>query len=224
MPGLERETVLHHGLDRVAVQRSGKFLGMRFLALDHRHRHHVLGDLGINIEHPQHFFLSLFVSGVRGVAFLPQELGGPQEHAGPQLPANDVGPLIDQHGKIPPALNPLGEEMPDDGLRGRPDHVGLFELLAAGNRDHRQLGRKSFHVLGFLLQETLRDQQREIHVLVAGGLETVVELALQQLPDGIAVGFDDHAAFDDFGRFRQVALKNHVLIPGREIGAAKCDR
>ena len=55
-------------------------------------------------------------------------------------------------------------------------------------------------------------------------LKRVVQLALQHLPDGVAVGLDDHAAFDDFRRFRHVALKNHVLIPGREIGAAKSDR
>ena len=63
-----------------------------------------------------------------------------------------------------------------------PDHVRLFQLLAAGDGDHRQFGREAFHVLGFFLQKALRNQQREVDVLVAGGLEAVVELALQQLP------------------------------------------
>jgi hypothetical protein len=58
---------------------------------------------------------------------------------------------------------------------------------------------------------------------VAGGLEAYIQLVLQQLPDGVAVGLDDHAALDDFSRFGEVALKNHVLIPGREIVAARCD-
>ena len=35
------------------------------------------------------------LGGVGGVALLPQELGGPQEQPGPQLPAHDVGPLVD---------------------------------------------------------------------------------------------------------------------------------
>jgi hypothetical protein len=41
--------------------------------------------------------------------------------------------------------------MPDDGLRGGPDHIGLLELLTAGDGDHGQFGRKAFDVLGFLL-------------------------------------------------------------------------
>ena len=117
----------------------------------------------------------------------------------------DVGPLIYQHGQIAPALNPLAEEVADDGFRGRPDHVGLFECLASGDGDHGQLRREAFDVLGFFLQEALRNQQREVHVLMAGGLEAVVELALQCFPDGLAVGLDDHAAFDDFSGFGHVA-------------------
>ena len=105
---------------------------------------------------------------MRGVAFLPQEFGGAQEHARAQLPADDVGPLVHQHGQIAPALNPLGEEVADDGFRRGPDDVGLFERLAAGDGDHGQLRREAFHVLGFFLQETLRNQQREVHVLMPG--------------------------------------------------------
>ena len=37
-------------------------------------------------------------------------------------------------------------------------------------------------------------------------LETLVELALQRLPNRIAIRFDDHAAFDDFGRLGHIAL------------------
>ncbi len=157
------------------------------------------------------------------MAFLPEELRGAQEHARAQLPANDVGPLVDQHRQVAPALDPLGEEVADDGLRRRADDVRLFQLLAAGDGDHRQLGREAFHVLGFLLQEALRDQQREIHVLVAGGLEAVVELALQHLPDGVAVGLDDHAALDDLGGLGHVALQDDVLVPGGEILLARSD-
>ena len=208
---------------RVAAQRAGELLRLRLHALDHRHGHHVLGDFGIDVEHAQHFLQRLFVGGVRGVAFLPEEFGGAQEHARAQLPADDVGPLVHQHRQVAPALDPLGEEVADDGLRRRTDDVGLFELLAAGDGDHRQLRREAFHVLGFLLQKALRDQQREINVLVAGGLEAVVEFALQQLPDGVAVGLDDHAAFDDFGGLGHVALQNDVLIPGCKILSARSD-
>ena len=111
--------------------------------------------------------------------------------------------------------------MADDGFRSRPDDVRLFQFLAAGDGHHRQFGREAFHVLGFLAQKALRDQQREINVLVIGGFEAVVEFALHQFPNGIAVGFDDHAAFDDFGGLRHVALQNDVLIPRGKVLAAR---
>ncbi len=58
-------------------------------------------------------------------------------------------------------------------------------------------------------------------ILVAGGFEAVVELALQQLPDSVAVGLDDHAALDDFGGLGHVALQHDVLVPGCEILSAR---
>ncbi len=115
------------------------------------------------------------------------------------------------------ALDPLGEEVPDDRLRGRPDHVRLFEFLAAGDRDYRQFRRKALDVLGFLGQEALRDQQREVRVAVPGRLEASVQVPLHHFPDRVAVGLDDHAAFDDLGRFGHVGLLHDVLIPGGEV-------
>ena len=55
---------------------------------------------------------------------------------------------------------------------------------------------------------------------MAGGFEAVVELALQEFPDRLTVGLDDHAAFYDLGGLGHVALKDHVLIPSGEILAA----
>ncbi len=221
--GLQRQAVLHHGLDGVAAQRAGELFGSRLHALDHRHGHDVFGHLGVDIEHAQHFFQRFLVGGVGGVAFLPEEFGGAQEQARAQLPAHHVGPLVDQQRQVAPALNPAREEMADDGLRGGPDDVRLFQFLAAGDGHHGQFGRETLHVLGLFAQEALRNQQREIGILVAGGLEAAVELLLEALPDGVAVGLDDHAALDDFGGLRHVSLEDNVLVPGSEILGARGD-
>ena len=85
-------------------------------------------------------------------------------------------------------------------------------------------GEKPSTCSASLCRKLSRDEQREIAVLVIGGLEAVVELALQHLPDGVAVGLDDHAAFDDLGRLRHVALQDDVLIPGSEVLRAGSDR
>ena len=214
---LQRQAVLHHGLDGVAALCAGELLGARLHALDHRHRHDVLGHLGVQIQNAQHFFQRFLVRGVRRVSLLPEKLRGAQKHSGAQFPADHVGPLIEQHRQIAPAMNPLGEEVAHDGLRRRPDHVRLFQLLAAGDGHHRQFRREAFHVLGLFAQETLRNEQREIDVLVIAGLEASIEFALQHFPDRIAIGFDDHAALDDFGRFGHVALQYDILIPGGKV-------
>ena len=114
--------------------------------------------------------------------------------------------------------------MPDDGLGRGPDHVRFFQLFAARDGYHRQFRREPFHVLGFLLQKTFRDEQREVQVLMARGLEAPVQLALQHFPHGIAVGLDDHTTLDDFGGFRHVPREDDILIPRGKVLAARSDR
>ncbi len=101
---------------------------------------------------------------------------------------------------------------------------GSSSSLPPAMRHHRQLRRKSLHVFGFFLQKALRDQQRHINVLVAGGLDAIVQLALQALPDRVAIGLDHHAAFDDLGRLGHVAQNGDVLIPGGKIFFSWCNR
>jgi hypothetical protein len=50
-------------------------------------------------------------------------------------------------------------------------------------------------------------------LLVAGVLEPAVEVALDLLPDRVAVRLDHHAALDDLGRLREIGLADHVLVP-----------
>jgi len=209
--------------NRVSAHGTGKFLGGGPHAFYDWHRRDVLGHLGVDVEDAQHLFERLLVRRVRGVALLPEELRGAQEHTRAQLPADDVCPLVDEHRQIAPALDPTGEEVPDDRLRGRADDIGLFQFLAAGHCHHRQLRRETLHMLSFLAHEALRDEKREVSVLVASGLETVVQLALQALPDGVAVRLDDHAGFDELSGLGHVALKNYVLVPLGKIAAPGCD-
>src|SRR6202023_2709943 len=148
---------------------------------------------------------------------LPQELRRPQEHSRAQLPTQHIRPLIEQHGQVAIAFDPLGEKMSDDGFRSRTNDVRFLQHFSAGNRDNRQLGRETFPMLGLFLEKTLRNEQRKINVLVAGGLEAVVEFTLEPLPDSVAVRLDDHAAFDNLCRFGHVALQHDVLIPRSKV-------
>ena len=88
---------------------------------------------------------------------------------------------------------------------------------ALGDGDHGEFRGEAFDVFRFLLEEALRDEEGQVDVLVAGGFETLVKFALEDFPDGVAVGLDHHAALDDFGRFGHVALDYNVLIPGGKV-------
>ena len=193
-------------------------------ALDHGDGHDLLGEVGVDVEHAGDFLAGLGLVGVGRVPFLPEELGGAQEEAGPHLPAADVGPLVDEEGQIAVALDPVAVLVPDDGLRGGADDQGLGELrlgvhhhgavlaLEAVVGHHGALLGEALGVFLFLGQEAQGDEEREVGVHVPRGLEAVVELALHLLPDAVAVRADDHAAAH--GRvLGQLRLLDDVLVP-----------
>ena len=88
----------------------------------------------------------------------------------------------------------------------------LLELLAAAVGDDGELGAEALDVLGLPVQERLGDEQREVGVLGAGGLDAGVDLGLHPLPDGVAVGPDHHRA-PHRAVLGQLGLGDHVLVP-----------
>ena len=119
------------------------------LAADqHGHGEHVDHEVAVDVvEDLQRVGAGVGLGGVGGVALLPEELAGAQEDAGAQLPADHVGPLVEQQGQVAVAVDPLGHELADDRLAGGADDDRLVELLAAGVGDHGQLGAEALDVL-----------------------------------------------------------------------------
>ena len=79
-------------------------------------------------------------------------------------------------------------------------------------RHYGSLLGKSLYVFGLAAHERLRNQQGEVGVLYVLGLEHLVQLLLHLLPDGIAVGFDDHTSA--YGTLLgQVGFHHQVVIP-----------
>src|SRR2546422_11586684 len=72
----------------------------------------------------------------------------------------------------------------------RPPRSTLFPYTTL----FRSFLREPLHVLGFPREEAHGDEEREVGVPVARRLEHVVQGALHQLPDAVAVGPDHHAA------------------------------
>ena len=83
-------------------------------------------------------------------------------------------------------------------------------------RDDRHLRGKALDVVGLLVQQALRDQQREVDVGVAGRLDAAVDAGLDRLPDRVAVGTDDHrpAGKRVLG---QLGPFDHLLVPGGKV-------
>src|SRR5258708_39011943 len=74
-------------------------------------------------------------------------------------------------------------------------------------------------MFGFFFEETFRDEQGEIGVLMACFLEAIIQLILDILPQRVAVGLYDHAAAH--GRIiRQVRALDKFVIPLRVIFTA----
>ena len=139
------------------------------MPFDDRHRPaRVSQSLRVQVENHPRFGFGLLRGLVRGVPFLPEELGRAQERPRHLLPAHDVRPLVDQDRQIAPRLHPLRVHRADDRFRGRTDDQLLFELLAAAVRDVGDLRREALDVLRLLVQQALGNEQREVRVDVAG--------------------------------------------------------
>ena len=233
--GLQRLAVLHHGFDAVGVECARKTLVRRLDSLQYGDSHHRLDEVGIYVQHLLCEVLGLLFGSVGGVALLPEELGRTEEEAGSHLPSHHVAPLVAQDRQVAVGRDPVFVRTPDDGLRCRTDDQFLLQTCVGVHhhaltvgvvhqsvvRHYGALFGETFHMFGLTAQERFGDQQREIRVLHALGLETCVQTGLDALPDGVAVGFDHHAA--TYGRlFGQVRFYYQFVVPLRVVLASGC--
>ena len=227
--GLDGLAILHHRLDAERPHRAGKTLGLRFFARKNRQRQMLAREGFIHAQHLLRLLHRLLRSLVRGVAFLPQELGGAEKNARAHLPSHDVRPLVDEDGKVAPGLHPFCVGGADDRLAGGSHHERLGELRAGRGtqfairpdiepvvRDDRAFLCEALDVSRFFFEITERNEERKIRVPVAGRLEHGIERALHGFPDAVAPGLDNHAAAH-VGVFREIGGTDDLLIPLGEI-------
>jgi hypothetical protein len=86
-------------------------------------------------------------------------------------------------------------------------------------RNDGTFGGETFGVFGFFFEIGKGNEEGEVSVLVAGGLEAPVEVTLDSFPDGKTPRLDDHAS-SCFGIFSKVGCADDLLIPlGKVLGA-----
>ena len=202
---LQGLVILHHSLDGVGIHGARKTFVPGLFALHHGHRHVLFSETSVEIEDCLGLLHRLGFRGVNRMPLLPEKFRGAQKEPGPQLPANHVGPLVDQDRQIPIGLNPLGIGLTDDRLTGRPDDQGLFQLARRlqpplGIRFEAMMGndsaflREALDVLGFPFQVAHRNKQRKVGVDVPSLLEHPIKNTLHVFPDGITPGLNHHTA------------------------------
>ncbi len=217
---LQRLAVTHHRLEGQGVGGAGEPLLGGLPADEHGYGEHRGHEVQIDLEVDAPGVRGrVRLVDMRGVPLLPEELARAQEKPGAQLPPDDVRPLVEQQWEVPVALRPLRHVLADDGLAGRPDHYGLFQLLAAAVGDDGELGAEALDVLGLPAEVAFGDEQRKVGVDRSGRLDPGVHVGLHPFPDRVAVRSDDHGPADRavVGQFR---LGEHILVPAGEVLAA----
>ena len=214
---LERFSVPHQRFERVGVDGAGEPLALALAAPQHRDRQDVLDRVGVDVlQDRQRLGDRLFFGLVRRVPLLPEELARPKEEARPQLPADDVGPLVVEQRQVAVGPYPAGVRRPNHRLGGGTHRERLLQLLPAGLGDDGDLGREPFDELSLLSEHRDGHQQWEVEVLVTGRLDPVVELALDCFPDRVAVRLDHHRAAN--GRvLGQAGAAHYLAVPGGEV-------
>ena len=186
------------------------------MPLDHRHGQNIFQEVGVDVQHLLGLCPSLLGVGVHGVALLPQELPVAEEGAGGFLPAEDGAPLVVELGQVPVGVDDVFIVFTEQGLRGGADAVTLLQGVAAAVGDPGALRGKALHVVLFLLEQGLRDEHGQVDVLVACLLESSVQLGLDVLPNGVAVGAVDEHALDG-GVVNEFGLSAHIGVPLGEV-------
>ena len=130
-------------------------------------------------------------------------------------------------------MNPVLIGVPDNGLGGGTNYQ-LFLKLSSGIDHHAAIGSlqtvvcyygallgEALHVFSLTAQERFGNQQGEVGVLSTCLLEHLVQLLLHLLPNGVAIGFDDHTS--TYGRLLcQVGFNYQIVIPLTVVVSSFC--
>ena len=143
------------------------------------------------------------------MTLLPQKFHGSQEGTCCFFPTNNGAPLIIQLGQVSVGLHDVCIMLAEQGFGSGTDTNAFLQLLFAAVGYPCNLGRKAFYMIFFLLQQAFGDEHRHIYIFYACFLEAVIQLSLQKLPDGIAIGAVDEHALDG-GVVDQFRLLAHV--------------
>ena len=231
--GLKGFSILHHGLNCVGVERSGKTFVCGFYTDYDRHSHIITRKFGVDVDHLDGAIFRFLGCRMCAVAFLPKEFGSTQEHTGAHFPAHHIRPLVAQHGEIAIAVDPVLICAPDNSFRSRAHNqfflkacirvyyntIAVGVVLEAVVCDNRTFFGKPFDMLGFAAEERFWNEKREVGVLYTCFLEHTVKFVLHFFPNCITVGLDNHTA-SNRRLLCEIGFDHELIVPLRVVFAA----
>ena len=235
-PGLKGLPVLHQSLYTQGIKRPRKPLVRALMADNDREGKGVPGKISVHVDHLHCLCLRFLAGSMSSMAFLPEELSGPQEKPCAHFPSHHICPLVAKYREVSPRCNPVLVCIPYDSLGCRP--YDEFFLKPCGRvhhyaravrighqpvmRHHRALLREPLYMLGLPAQERLGDKKREIGIDMPRLLEHPVKHIMHLLPDGITIRLDDHTA--PYSRaLSEICLHHKIVIPLRIILRPLCN-
>ena len=207
---------MHHRLDCVCRLSAGELLLLGFLTDDSGDCEGLGVEVGVDLEHFQGFRLSLLGGRVHCMTLLPEKLRGSQKRAGRLFPANDAAPLVVELGQIAVGLDDLLVVLAKERFGGWTYSQTLGELFLTADRYPRAFGCEALNVVFLSLEKAFGNEHRHIYVLVTCFLEASVHICLHKLPESVAVGTDNHAAFNA-RIIDQFSLFDNICVPFRKI-------
>ena len=156
-------TILHHSLNAIGINGTGKFIIFRLASFYNRHSQIIFTNLAINIEHLYGFFFSLFSTGMSSMSLLPQKLSCAQKQSRTHFPAHNISPLINQNRQIAIRLNPFCKTVGNNGLGSRANNQRFFQRRSRNQLsvfafefrvgNNRHFFGKTFNVFSFFLKK-----------------------------------------------------------------------
>lgn len=205
------------GLDSRGSVSSREFLGFSLDSFANWNCQNLLINSEVELQIIVHFFLSLLVSCMSGMTFLPQKFTGSDERGGVlEFPSDNVSPLVKFQRQITMTLNPFGVGRIHDCLAGRPNCNGLSEFTFSWSSDPSNFRRETFNMLFFQLKSFSWDKHREICVLDSVSFDQFVKENLNFFPNRVSPRSQNVTS-------RHVIIVNesgfnyHILIPSGEI-------
>ena len=214
--GLQCFTVVHQAFDGECVCCARETFFFCFFAFDNRNSQYVTAEISIYVQHSQSFFLCFFCGSMCGMTFLPQKFHSTQERTCCFFPTYNGAPLVVKFRQVAVGLDDVCVVFAEQCFGSRANADTFFQFFVAAVGYPSNFGCEAFYMVFFFLQQAFGDEHGHVYVFMTCCFEAFIQLFLDQFPDCVAIGTDDHAALQR-RIFCQVSFFYNVRIPLGEI-------